>query len=78
MLYSVGYAHARRLRTLAAGTECAAIDRLADFRGDEQDLRAAVAIYERAGDADAAAHLLVAAAARQAAEDAEPAERPLL
>jgi len=57
--YSVGYAHARRLRTLAEkSSEREAIDRLEDFRGDEGDLRKAASIYQRAGDEDAAAHLL--------------------
>jgi len=57
--YSVGYGVAKRLRTLAASErERAAIERLLDFKGDEQDLRLASAMLERHGEGDDARELL--------------------
>lgn len=58
--YSVGYDVAKRLRTLAASErETAAIERLLDFQGDEQDLRLAAAMFERSGERDDARELLL-------------------
>lgn len=57
--YFIGYTQARELLLAAESAgEQAAVDRLADFRGDERDMRIAVAIYERLGEGANAAELL--------------------
>jgi hypothetical protein len=58
-LYSIDYHRARDLRRLAESEgELAAIERLADFRGDERDVRLAAELYRREGEGANAAELL--------------------
>lgn len=56
--YHVGYSVAKELSILAEGArELAAIERLANFRGDRNDVITAAAIYDRAGEGANAAEL---------------------
>lgn len=58
-LYSISYAECRELRALASThSERAAVMRLFDFKGDEQDVLTAAGIYSFRGRADDAARLL--------------------
>jgi len=53
--YSIDYTTAKRLRRIAVDErELGAIARLEAFEGDEDDLRLAAAMYDRAGDREGA------------------------
>jgi hypothetical protein len=57
--YSIDRTRCKALRVIAeSDKEVAAIDRLEEFRGCEQDVRLAAALYQRAGDGENAAELL--------------------
>ena len=57
--YSIGYSWARALRRMPADeAELDAVERLADERGTEGDVRAVAALLVRQGHGDAARELL--------------------
>jgi hypothetical protein len=57
--YFIGYSTAKQLRPLTESErESAAVERLADFRGDENDVRLAAELFRRVGEGANAAELL--------------------